>query len=145
MQSVKHGIRTWLPGAMALMLLSACLPAQVPLPPEVGPTLEPEEQVVFRVFFTSPDQVWHSLTRALEVLAIQSGEPGPIAQCLAGIDVALWDLAARVHGQPLYRYLGATEAVKRLAVYASGIDRRDIADRTADGATCNARQIGSTP
>jgi D-galactarolactone cycloisomerase len=72
--------------------------------------------------FTSPDQIWRSLSQALEVLAIQSGEPGPIAQCLAGIDMALWDLAARAHGQPLYRYLGATEAVRRLPVYASGLN-----------------------
>lgn len=72
--------------------------------------------------FTSPDQIWRSASQALEVLAIQSGEPGPIAQCLAGVDMALWDLAARAHGQPLYRYLGATEAVKRLPVYASGLN-----------------------
>ena len=72
--------------------------------------------------FTSPGQIWRSLSQALEVLAIQSGEPGPIAQCLAGIDMALWDLAARAHGQPLYRYLGATEAVRRLPVYASGLN-----------------------
>lgn len=72
--------------------------------------------------FASPEQIWRSAEQALEVLAIQSGEPGPAAQCLAGIDMALWDLAARAHGRPLYRHLGATEVVKRLPVYASGIN-----------------------
>ncbi len=72
--------------------------------------------------FHSPDQVWRSASQALEVLAIQSGEPGPIAQCLAGVDVALWDLAARAQGQPLYRYLGAGAAAQRLPVYASGLN-----------------------
>lgn len=72
--------------------------------------------------FTSPEQIWRSAERALEVLAIQSGEPGPAAQCLAGIDMALWDLAAKAHAQPLYRHLGATDVVKRLPVYASGLN-----------------------
>lgn len=72
--------------------------------------------------FASPDQIWRSAEQALEVLAIQSGEPGPVAQCLSGIDMALWDLAAKAHGQPLYRHLGATDVVKRLPVYASGLN-----------------------
>ena len=56
------------------------------------------------------------------MLAIQSGEPGPVAQCLAGIDMALWDLAARAKEQPLYRHLGAAEAVRHVPVYASGLN-----------------------
>jgi D-galactarolactone cycloisomerase len=54
------------------------------------------------------------------VLAIQSGEPGPIAQAIAGVDLALWDLAARRAGQPLWRLLGGTS--DRVEVYASGIN-----------------------
>jgi D-galactarolactone cycloisomerase len=72
--------------------------------------------------FTSPNQIWRSASEALDVLAIQTGEPGPLAQCLAGVDMALWDLAARACGQPLYRYLGATDAMRRLPVYASGLN-----------------------
>jgi L-alanine-DL-glutamate epimerase-like enolase superfamily enzyme len=72
--------------------------------------------------FASPEDIWRSASHALEVLAIQSGEPGPVAQCLAGIDTALWDLAARAQGLPLYRYLGATDAVKNVPVYASGLN-----------------------
>lgn len=71
--------------------------------------------------FHTPEQAWRSASSALEVLAIQSGEPGPIAQVLAGVDMALWDLAARHAAQPLYRYLGA-RAVSRLPVYASGLN-----------------------
>jgi D-galactarolactone cycloisomerase len=56
------------------------------------------------------------------VLAIQSGEPGPIAQAIAGIDLALWDLSARVAGEPLHRHLGGAEKVLRVPVYASGIN-----------------------
>ncbi|MFC4274563.1 mandelate racemase/muconate lactonizing enzyme family protein [Achromobacter aloeverae] len=48
-----------------------------------------------------------------------AGEPGPIAQVLAGLDCALWDLAARVQGVPLYELLGG--AARPLRAYASGV------------------------
>lgn len=48
-----------------------------------------------------------------------AGEPGPVAHVLAGIDCALWDLAAKRVGQPLYRLLGGTDAT--MATYASGV------------------------
>jgi L-alanine-DL-glutamate epimerase-like enolase superfamily enzyme len=67
----------------------------------------------------SPSTLSRSLERRLEVLAIQSGEFGPIAQTLAGIDQALWDLAARRLGLPLWRLLGGERGAIR--VYASGL------------------------
>ena len=66
-----------------------------------------------------PAEIGAELDARTAVLAIQSGEPGPIHQCLAGIDIALWDLASRRAGQPLWRFLGATDP--RVRVYASGI------------------------
>jgi D-galactarolactone cycloisomerase len=72
-----------------------------------------------------PASVFAMLMRRTRVLAIQSGEPGPLAQCIAGIDCALWDLKARKAAMPLYRLLGGTNP--RIAVYASGLnpDRPD--------------------
>lgn len=81
-----------------------------------------------RRFDQGPHEAWDMLTRATAVLAIQSGEPGPMAQAIAGIDLALWDLAARRAGQPLWRHLGGERA--RIPVYASGINP-DGADQTA--------------
>ncbi len=69
----------------------------------------------------SPDQAFHALTSELEVLALQTGEDGPIAAAIAGIDIALWDLAARKEGVPLYRALGGAPR-ERLPVYATGIN-----------------------
>ena len=69
----------------------------------------------------SPDQAFHSLTSELEVLALQTGEHGPIAAAIAAIDIALWDLAARKRNLPLYRALGAAERAT-LPVYATGIN-----------------------
>ena len=68
-----------------------------------------------------PEALWRWLSARLRILAIQSGEPGPIAHCLAGLECALQDLAARRAGLSLARFLspGAAETV---AVYASGIN-----------------------
>jgi L-alanine-DL-glutamate epimerase-like enolase superfamily enzyme len=61
-----------------------------------------------------------ALEQRLHVLALQSGEPGPIAQAIAGIDTAAWDLLARRAGQPLWRLLGGSDP--HVDVYASGIN-----------------------
>ena len=71
--------------------------------------------------WSEPADVYRHLTARTEVLAIQSGEPGPVAQAIAGIDIALWDLFARRAAMPLYRYLGG-KAAESLPAYASGIN-----------------------
>ncbi len=67
-----------------------------------------------------PAAMFRELVEKTAVLAIQSGEPGPVHQCIAGLDIALWDLAARRAGRPLWRMLGAQSPSVR--VYASGIN-----------------------
>ena len=69
----------------------------------------------------SPDQAFHALTSELEVLVLQTGEQGPIAAAIAGIDIAMWDLVARKRNLPLYRALGALPRAS-LPVYATGIN-----------------------
>jgi L-alanine-DL-glutamate epimerase-like enolase superfamily enzyme len=61
-----------------------------------------------------------TLQQRLHVLALQTGEAGPIAQCIAGIDTAACDLMARRAGLPLWRWLGGHDP--EVAVYASGIN-----------------------
>ena len=82
------------------------------------------ETVIFpalmRKRFDSPDSCFAQLEKQFARLAIQAGEPGPIAQCIAGVDVALWDLVARRAGVPLFRLLGGTNA--DIPAYASGIN-----------------------
>jgi L-alanine-DL-glutamate epimerase-like enolase superfamily enzyme len=78
----------------------------------VGPILREQP-------WAGPGAAFHELSRRLHILAIQSGEPGPMAQIVAGTDVALWDLAARRAGQPLWKMLGGTPTVP---VYASGLN-----------------------
>ncbi|WP_269475595.1 mandelate racemase/muconate lactonizing enzyme family protein [Variovorax sp. PBL-E5] len=68
----------------------------------------------------SPSECHAAIERAIRILAIQSGEPGPLAQVAAGVDIALWDLVAQQARQPLWRLLGGTSA--RVEVYASGLN-----------------------
>jgi len=71
--------------------------------------------------WTSPADAFDHLSRRLRTLAIQTGEPGPIAQAIAGIDTALWDLAAKREGKALWRLLGGI-GNSQVPAYASGIN-----------------------
>ena len=92
----------------------------------------------------SPQELFESLTRQTAVLAIQSGEPGPIAQAIAGVDIAAWDLVARREGVPLWRLLGGS--TDRIRVYASGLNpdrpERLAAERQSQGYTAFKLKIG---
>lgn len=69
---------------------------------------------------SEPRDVFDRLTEATAVLALQSGEPGPFAQAIAGIDLAVWDLHARRRSVALWKLLGGDR--RRIRVYASGIN-----------------------
>lgn len=71
--------------------------------------------------FAEPGEAFHALTAELQVLVLQTGEVGPIAQVVAGIDIAIWDLAARRQGVALYRCLGGAPAAS-VAVYVTGLN-----------------------
>jgi L-alanine-DL-glutamate epimerase-like enolase superfamily enzyme len=71
--------------------------------------------------FGSPGDVFQTISASLGVLSIQSGEPGPVAQAIAGIDIALWDMLGRRHGISVQRLLG-DGFQGRVPAYASGIN-----------------------
>ena len=71
----------------------------------------------------SASSAFFDLTEQTAVLAIQCAEPGPIAQCVAAIDMALWDLQARRNKLPLWKMLGGKSPHVR--VYASGLNPTD--------------------
>ena len=59
------------------------------------------------------------LASAVASQVLQTGEPGPFSACLAALDQALADLAARRAGVPLWKFLGGTR--NRVSAYASGL------------------------
>lgn len=91
-----------------------------------------------------PAAVWRELTARCHILAVQSGDVGPFAAALAGLDAALWDLKARKAGMPLARLLGGN--VTSISVYASGLNPADgpeAVQRTrAEGFSAFKQKIG---
>lgn len=73
---------------------------------------------------SDPEAHFTRLSRGVAAQILQTGEPGPFAQCLAAIDQALTDLAARRAQMPLWRHLGGVSA--KVRVYASGIGPDDV-------------------
>ncbi|MBU6223792.1 MAG: mandelate racemase/muconate lactonizing enzyme family protein [Burkholderiales bacterium] len=86
--------------------------------------------------FDSPEQMFAQLNKELEVLVLQTLEVGPIAQVLAGIDIACWDLVARRANKALHHLISQRE-VEHVPVYVTGInpDQPEVfaAARQAEG------------
>lgn len=71
--------------------------------------------------FEAPVDLFDSLQKRFHVLALQTGEHGPLAQVLAGLDIAVWDLAARKEKVPVHVLLGS-EVKPSVPAYASGLN-----------------------
>ncbi|GLQ55823.1 mandelate racemase/muconate lactonizing enzyme family protein [Devosia nitrariae] len=80
--------------------------------------------------YETPQLAFGSLEKALATLSIQSGEAGPLAQCLAGIDIAIWDMVARRNGVSIAAVLGG-ETPDAVPCYASGINPNDARQTVA--------------
>ena len=80
--------------------------------------------------WTDPGALSGAIAQKLEVLRLQCDEPGPLDQALAGLDMALWDLAARRADRPLHALLGDA-GMTAMPAYASGINHPGIAETIA--------------
>jgi len=77
----------------------------------------------------NPAQLSAEIAARTRILRLQSAEYGPLDQCAAGLDVAIWDLHAKRLGLPLYAVLHRAlqpttppPASPRVRAYASGIN-----------------------
>ena len=97
--------------------------------------------------WSHPTETFADLTRRLRVLAIQCGEPGTVAQIIAGADIALWDLFARRCERPLWRLFGGD--APGVPVYASGLNPTQpeplAADRLDEGYRAFKLKVGFDP
>lgn len=104
--------------------------------------------------FHHPADCYQLLSHALRLLVNQSGEAGPVAQVIAGIDIALWDLYAQRSKQPLYQALAADfnssvnldQAAPRIPVYASGLNptnpEEKVREKQSAGYTAFKLKVG---
>lgn len=86
--------------------------------------LEDIAELVFDRNWSSAPELFASLTTSTEIKVIQTAEPGPFAQAISGLDMAMWDLMSRKAGMPLCRALDP-HASLAVPVYASGIQIDD--------------------
>ena len=86
----------------------------------------------------SPAAVYDHLTIRAHALSLQAGEPGPLPQAIAGIDIALWDVVGRRAGEPLWRLLEA-EGGAHVQTYASGIGPAGIVAQALDARAAGHR------
>jgi L-alanine-DL-glutamate epimerase-like enolase superfamily enzyme len=64
------------------------------------------------------DATDRQLTATLERTLHNMGRSGPVLHALSGLDIALWDLRAKLEGVPLYTLLGGARRL-RIPAYAS--------------------------
>lgn len=67
--------------------------------------------------FSGPYDAWSAMNAAVNVLRLQSGEPGPLAAAIAGIDIALWDIVGQREKKPLWELFGGRNGT--ITVYGS--------------------------
>jgi D-galactarolactone cycloisomerase len=99
---------------------------------------------------TDPPRLRQDLEDQTRRVAIQCGEPGPFAQIISAIDQALWDMAARRQGVPLWQLLGTGQrATNRVRVYASGLGPDKVAEtavlKKAQGYSAFKFKVGFAP
>ena len=70
--------------------------------------------------YSDPAACFDAISNQFQRLAIQSGEAGPIAQCIAGIDCAIWDIVSKRANAPLYQLIDGKDSM--IGTYASGIN-----------------------
>lgn len=70
------------------------------------------------------------LRAGLVGFARQWGAPGPVAQALSGVDIALWDLVGKLRDASVAELLGGRER-ERAPVYASGLGPDGVAELVA--------------
>jgi L-alanine-DL-glutamate epimerase-like enolase superfamily enzyme len=78
-----------------------------------------------------PVRLWRKCVGALHHLALQWGAIGPIYQAISGADLALWDLAGKIAGAPVWQLLGAAQQAS-VPAYASGLGPANVEQQAAD-------------
>ena len=91
-----------------------------------------------------PWTVGATLEARLATLALQTGEFGPLAQAVGGLEMAVWDLSGQAAGMPVHRLMGST--ADRVPAYASGINPTDpvvtVREAQADGFRAFKLKVG---
>ncbi len=74
--------------------------------------------------------IWDMIDKSVlrSDIGLQYGSKGPVYQALSGIDIALWDIAGKFSGLPVYDLLGGKRR-DTVTAYASGLSSADYERR----------------
>ena len=91
--------------------------------------------------FASPEDAFDEMTNSTWILGLQTGEIGPLAQSIAGIEIALTDIAGKQKNMPIWKMFGGNR--NSVPVYASGINPilSEVAAASAIEAGYNALKL----
>ncbi|HEV2126529.1 MAG TPA: mandelate racemase/muconate lactonizing enzyme family protein, partial [Chloroflexota bacterium] len=94
------------------------------------------------------DAIWDALYASMRLRGYSTGV---MLEALAGVDIALWDLAGKALGQPIYTLLGGPYRT-RVPCYHSGVPGNTIEERVAEaqriverGFTAMKTSLGRAP
>ncbi len=86
----------------------------------MGGTSGPIHQLVDALLIGRDPRGVRGLWKVMDDFVFKGGNRGSVAGAISAIDIALWDLKARMNNEPLWKTLGAS--TRRVRAYASGID-----------------------
>jgi L-alanine-DL-glutamate epimerase-like enolase superfamily enzyme len=94
------------------------------------------------------DAIWDALYASMRLRGYSTGV---MLEALAGVDIALWDLAGKALGQPIYTLLGGPYRT-RIPCYHSGVPGGTVDERVAEarrivdrGFTAMKTSVGRAP
>ena len=70
--------------------------------------------------FKNAEHAFDYMTEKTWILGLQTGEKGPLAQCIAGLEIALCDIEGKQKNLPIWKLFGGTN--DSVSTYASGIN-----------------------
>jgi galactonate dehydratase len=97
--------------------------AQAPLAPEVACTIVDRllrPAIEGRAFSGEPAEIEHLWDRMYSTMRVRGQTGGFMLDAISGVDLALWDLAGKMAGQPVWKMLDAASAPD-LPAYGSGL------------------------
>ena len=100
--------------------------------------LEDITYLIFGRAWTAPGEMFTALTAETHIKVLQTGEVGPFAHAIAGLDMAVHDLFARKADKPLAHFLEPSAELS-VPVYASGIQIDDAPRMVPDARTSGFR------
>ncbi|MBI1354209.1 MAG: mandelate racemase/muconate lactonizing enzyme family protein [Acidobacteria bacterium] len=106
--------------------------AQAPLAPEVSAAIVERllrPAVEGEPFGGNPAEISRLWDRMYSTMRVRGQTGGFMLDAISGVDIALWDLAGKIHDAPVAELLGDRPPLDRLPAYVSGLAGETNAER----------------